>query len=381
MDQSFKLSDGYRNWAAFVEEFRRIEESLQESKQLERVLVNQCNQLKSELVVSGNKLHTVMSVRAEDERTMALLRKECDQSVVTSMEAKIKEKQAMTLVSGLQADVEALQAQVGVLQSALWLEKERASAAVRASRGATGPATRGGTSKAALTMTSSTSTASAAAAEAAAVASGVLANSSNRGGGGGFGSSGKRRNGVPSKRIGERGGPRRPATAPAQDTQGLRGKLPHCNAGGLYGRSKPWEGGVGGNCSSQHLDGGRGFLASERGAGAGSPDGTTATDGSFADPWASNDYFHGGSGGGGKKSPQGHQQERSVEKFVLDLDGRRGYAGGGGGDGGGGGGPGSEVESSGGGQTTITPFQRWKRERGIVSPGVAEMFGGQGCCS
>lgn len=32
--------------------------------------------------------------------------------MVTSMEAKIKEKQAMTLVSGLQADIEALQTQV-----------------------------------------------------------------------------------------------------------------------------------------------------------------------------------------------------------------------------------------------------------------------------
>lgn len=354
---------------------------------------------------------------------------ECDQSVVTSMEAKIKEKQAMTLVSGLQADIEALQAQVirsadsksgkrhiaikpktrsttqrqthglskpvsthhlietvsrrcplsqkvGVLQSALWLEKERASAAVRASRGATSPATRGGTSKAALTMTSSASTASAAAAEAAAVASGVLANSSSRGGGGGFGPSGKRRNGSPLKRIGERGGRRRPATAPAHDTQALRGKPPHGNAGGLYGRKKTWGRGAGGNCSNQHLDGGRGFLASEQGGGAGSPDGTTATDGSFTDAWASNDYFHGGGGGGGEKTPQGYQQERSIEKFMLDLDGRRGYGGGGGG-----GGPGSEVEGGGGGQTAITPFQRWKRERGIVSPGVAEMFGRQGCCS
>ncbi|CAM9475161.1 unnamed protein product [Ectocarpus sp. 8 AP-2014] len=371
MDQSFKLSDGYRNWAAFVEEFRRIEESLQESKQLERVLVTQCNQLKSELVASGNKLHTVMSVRAEDERTMALLRKECDQSTVTSMEAKIKEKQAMTLVSGLQADIEALQTQVGVLQSALWLEKERASAAVRASRGAIGPSARGGTSNAALTMTGSASTASAAAAEATAVASAVLANSSSRGGGGGFGPSGKRRNGIPLKRIGERGGRRRPATAPAKDTQALRGKLPHGNAGGLYGRNKPRVGGVGGNCSNQYLGGGRGFLASERGGGAGSPDGTTATDGSFTDAWASNDYFH----GAGEKSPQGYQQERSIEQFVLDLDGRRGYASGGGS------GPGGEVQSGGGGQTTSTPFQRWKRERGIVSPGVAEMFGGQGCCS
>ncbi|CAN0158432.1 unnamed protein product [Ectocarpus sp. 13 AM-2016] len=378
MDQSFKLSDGYRNWAAFVEEFRRIEESLQESKRLERVLVAQCNQLKSELVASGNKLHTVMSVRAEDERTMALLRKECDQLMVTSMEAKLKEKQAMTLVSGLQADIEALQAQVGVLQSALWLEKERASAAVRASRGATGPPTRGVTSKAALTMLSSASTASAAAAEATAVASAVLANSSSRGGGGGCGRSEKRRNGIPLKRIGERGGRGRPATSPAQDTQALRGKLPRGNAGGLFGRKKPWGGGAGGNCSDQHLDGSRGFPASERGGGAGIPDGTTATDGSFTDAWASNDYFHGGGGGGGEKSPQGHQQERSIEQFVLDLDGRRGY---GGGDGGGGGGPIGEVESGGGGQTTITPFQRWKRERGIVSLGVAEMFGEQGCCS
>ncbi|CAM9352213.1 unnamed protein product [Ectocarpus sp. 4 AP-2014] len=377
MDQSFKLSDGYRNWAAFVEEFRRIEESLQESKQLERVLVSQCNQLKSELVASGNKLHMVMSVRAEDERTMALLRKECDQSTVASMEAKIKEKQAMTLVSGLQADIEALQAQVGVHQSALWLEKERASAAVRASRGATGPSTRGGTSKAALTMTTSASTASAAAAEATAVASAVLANSSSRGGGGGFGPSGKRRNGIPLKRVGERGGRRRPATAPAQDAQALRGKLPRGNAGGLYGRNKPRGGGVGGNCSNQHLDGGRGFLASERGGCAGSPDGTMATDRSLTDAWASNVFFHDGDGGDGEMSPQGYQQERGVEQFVLDLDGRRGYAGGGGF----GSGPGGEVESGGGGQTTITPFLRWKRERGIVSPGVAEMFGGQGCCS
>ncbi|CAM9381305.1 unnamed protein product [Ectocarpus sp. 12 AP-2014] len=378
MDQSFKLSDGYRNWAAFVEEFRRIEESLQESKRLERVLVAQCNQLKSELVASGNKLHTVMSVRAEDEKTMALLRKECDQSMVTSMEARIKEKQAMTLVSGLQADIEALQAQVGVLQSALWLEKERASAAVRASRGATGPSTRGGTSKAALTMLSSASTASVAAAEATVVASAVLANSSSRGGGGGFGRSGKRRNGIPLRRLGERGGRSRPATAPAQDTQALRGELPRGNAGGLYGRNKPWGGEAGGNCSNQHLDGGRGFPVSERGGGAGIPDGTTATDGSFTNAWASNDYFHGGGGGGGEMSPQGYQQERSKEQFVLDLDGRRGYAGGGGG---GGGGPCGEVESGGGGQTTVTPFQKWKRERGIVSPGVAEMFGEQGCCS
>lgn len=37
---------------------------------------------------------------------------ECDQSVATAMEAKLKEKQAMSLVSGLQADIEALQSQV-----------------------------------------------------------------------------------------------------------------------------------------------------------------------------------------------------------------------------------------------------------------------------
>lgn len=37
---------------------------------------------------------------------------ECDRSVVNSMEAKLKEKQAMALVSGLQADIDALQAQV-----------------------------------------------------------------------------------------------------------------------------------------------------------------------------------------------------------------------------------------------------------------------------
>lgn len=42
---------------------------------------------------------------------------ECDQSVVTSTEAKLKEKQAMVLVSGLQADIEALQAQVRIIHT------------------------------------------------------------------------------------------------------------------------------------------------------------------------------------------------------------------------------------------------------------------------
>lgn len=42
----------------------------------------------------------------------AARQQECDQSVASAMDAKLKEKKAMALVSGLQADVEGLQTQV-----------------------------------------------------------------------------------------------------------------------------------------------------------------------------------------------------------------------------------------------------------------------------
>lgn len=65
------------------------------------------------------------------------------------------------------------------------------------------------------------------------------------------------------------------------------------------------------------------------------------------------------------------QEEVGEETFTLDLDGqRRRYVGV---SGGAGLGEGVEPAEEAAG-TMATPFQRWKREKGIFSPGVAEMF-------
>lgn len=111
-------------------------------------------------------------------------------------------------------------------------------------------------------------------------------------------------------------------------------------------------------------------------AGGSSMAGTALTDASLGlGGWKTHGidtFFHGGGGGArGGRNP-GHGQEAGTEGFVLDLEGRKGY-----GCGGGGGGAAGEERSGGGGEI-ITPFQRWKRSRGIVSPGVAEVFAGHG---
>ncbi|CAN0116345.1 unnamed protein product [Scytosiphon promiscuus] len=334
MEQAFKLSDGYRNWAAFVDEFRRIEESLQESKRVERLLVVRCNALKSEIVDSGKKLHTVMSVRAEDEKTIALLRKECDLSAATAAEAKIKQKQAMALVSGLQADIGALQAQVGVLQSALWLERERANAAVNASKGVSGG--RGGPPRQRRPLKQV---------------------------GGAKVGTGRRGHGASS---------RRPATASAVATptvahQGLGKCRASGGAGDPCGSSGIGEfrGGVGGHASYDNNDDECDFGTLQGGAyhldtsGSGA---ASTTDALGLGGWATHGidgYFHGGG-----RDDNG-QRERRLREFVLDLSGSGGNGFGGGG-----------VRS---GVGDFTPFEMWKRQKGIFSPGVAQVFGGRTC--
>ncbi|CAM9463886.1 unnamed protein product [Hapterophycus canaliculatus] len=405
MDQSFKLSDGYRNWAAFVDEFRRIEESMQESKRVERLLVVRCNTLKSEIVESGKRLHTVMSVRAEDERTISLLRKECDLSAATSAEAKLKQKQAMALVSGLQADIGALQAQVGVLQSALWLERERANAAVKASRNAMSLTQKPNLSAVTKTATMDpTSPASKTAADAAAAAANVLEKSSTgkRAGAGRGGSLGQRRHVPPARRLGDAGlgaacrgqGPssRRPVTASGAGTplvshQGFENVRAGGGAGGVCGGStRGARGRLRGSkknnskndddCDFEALQD-RAFGLDSLGSGA-----PSTTDALGLGGWATHGvdkYFHGGSG-----RDDDDQRGQRLQRFVLDLDGRccsgfdsrRGRSGGGGRQ--------TNEEGSGGGErdgADMTPFDRWKRDKGIFSPGVAEVFGARYCCA
>ena len=257
---------------------------------------------------------------------------------------------------------------VGVLQSALWLERERANAAVKASRSAIGAAsktkTNAGARTAMITMNPN-SPASVAAAEAAATAAGTLATSSTGGRGGGL--SLQRRHGFPAKQAaggaaGARaahGGPsRRPSTASAATivpcARTSRTRAPTGGeARGLYGEgsSEFWGGGSGDN----GVGGGGGG-----GGNTGGLAGCFGANGNLTDP------FLAGLDGWDAQQ-QGHER---IGHFELDLDGRRGYAcsgGGGLGDGGLGGGE------------TVTPFQRWKNDRGITSPGVAEMFAGHGC--
>lgn len=231
-----------------------------------------------------------------------------------------------------------------------------------------------------------TSPASVAAAEAAAAAAGVLATSST---GGGVSSSGgspaRRKRALPTKRLvggaGERAvhrGPsrsRRPATAAAHATHKIRGKFNASGGSGSGGR-----GGLYGEASGEFYGGDTkdmGGIAvfredgGGRGAGMDSLTGTltTGNESLGLGEWATygiDSYFHGGGGEGG-------QNGQKLEHFTLDLDGRRGYPCG----------PGNEEEGEGGvsGKEIITPFQRWKISKGIVSPGVAEMFAAQGCCS
>eukprot|EP00752_Nemacystus_decipiens_P011748 g10425.t1 len=324
-----------------------------------------------------------MSVRAEDERTMAFLRKECDQSVATAMEAKLKEKQAMSLVSGLQADIAALQSQVGVLQSALWLERERANAAVKASRSALCAASKSKTnagSRSALTLMNPSSPASVAAAEAAAVAAGALATSSTRGRGGGFSS--QRRHGFPLKRA---AGPSaaggmapfgRPSTAsastiaPCAQKSRRRAATAGVGARGLYGEgSSEFWGGGGWNGDDRNTSGELlGFL----GAAGNSPTGTALTEPSLGGlhgreaHGAADGFFPAGDDG----RRDARQEPTTTGRFVLDLDGRRGHACSGG-----------MLHDEAGGGEVVTPFQKWKNDRGITSPGVAEVFAGRGCGS
>ncbi|CAM9280144.1 unnamed protein product, partial [Discosporangium mesarthrocarpum] len=63
MDQNLKLTEGYRAWSAFVNEFRDIQSALLESKDAEGRLIRRCDRLKSELVSSGNKLQLAIKVR------------------------------------------------------------------------------------------------------------------------------------------------------------------------------------------------------------------------------------------------------------------------------------------------------------------------------
>lgn len=226
-----------------------------------------------------------------------------------------------------------------------------------------------------------------AAAEAAAAAAGVLATSST-GSGGASVSSAARMQRFPGKRAGGGSGARathlassrRPATAAgapvAHGRHKARGRLQAGVGAGLYGEGSNefWGGGGGGRTGNGEIE------AVDFQAGGSSMSGTALTDASLGlGVWKTHGidtFFHGGGVGGRGGGRPGQGREAETEGFVLDLDGRRGYAygGGGGGDGGAAG-----DEGSGGVGEAITPFQRWKQRRGIVSPGVAEVFAGQGC--
>eukprot|EP00903_Cladosiphon_okamuranus_P014877 g13776.t1 len=301
------------------------------------------------------------------------------------MEAKLKEEQAMSLVSGLQADVEALQSQVGVLQSALWLERERANAAVKASRGAMGADSRvkakEGSRTAMITMNPS-SPESVAAADASVTAAEALATSSTGGRGGGLSS--QRRHGFPAKRAAggapiameTRGGPsRRPFTASAA-TIALRAqkhrRRPPTGGGawGLYGEDSRefWGAGSGDACrgGGGNIGGNFGCFGAEGNV----PTGTALTDPSLGLSGWESQVTEGGGGVGGDVQQDGRREPR-VGHFALDIDGRRGCFPGGGGLANGG------VEVG----EIFTPFQKWKIDKGITSPGVAEMFAGRSCGS
>lgn len=229
-----------------------------------------------------------------------------------------------------------------------------------------------------ITMNPS-SPASVAAAEAAATAAGALATSSIGGRCGGF--SLQRRHGFPAKRAACGGagataahaGPsRRPSTASAANIalcpQKNRRRTPTSGgARGLYGEdaSEFWGGGGGDNCGGGggNTGGLFGVLGTE---GNGPTGGTALTDPSLgANRWETL-----GTGGGGQ---QDARREPRIGDFVLDLDGRRrGYASCGGG---------GLADDGVWGSEIVTPFQRWKNDKGITSPGVAETFAGHGCGS
>lgn len=136
-------------------------------------------------------------------------------------------------------------------------------------------------------------------------------------------------------------------------------------------------GGLGGwksNDDHETLEGGAYGLGS-LGSGAASTTDTLGLGG-----WATHGidgYFH----GGGRRNDD-DQRERRLQEFVRDLDGRMGSDfRGDDGLGGVAGGPKSEegIWSRGGAGADVTPFELWKREKGIFSPGVAQVFGGRTC--
>ena len=227
------------------------------------------------------------------------------------------------------------------------------------------------------------STASVAAAEAATTAAGVLATSSTAGGRVG-GLSPQRRHGFPMKRAGGAPGMKappfgRPSTAsaativPGAQQNRIRRTPTSGGARGLYGEdsSEFWGGGGSGDHNRCGNNAG-GLLGYFGGARGNSPTGNALTEPSLGfDGWeahGSEGFFSGGGGGGGGQ--QDERQQPRIGNFVLDLDGSRGYACGGGG----------LADEAGGGEI-VTPFQRWKNDRGITSPGVAEVFAGRGCGS
>ncbi|CAN0308297.1 unnamed protein product [Phaeothamnion confervicola] len=113
MDEGLRHTDGFKRWSAFASAFHTLRESFLASKEVERRLIARCEEIKAELVDSGTRLQLALLVRAEDERTMARLRRETEASLRTAKLAQRKEKDAREVALQLKAECDQLRAQVG----------------------------------------------------------------------------------------------------------------------------------------------------------------------------------------------------------------------------------------------------------------------------
>jgi chromosome segregation ATPase len=124
--------EGYQKFESFRNEFARLRQKWDASKQAENDLMMRLDELKSDLIDSSEKLQMCLVVKTEDERTLAALRKAAGEALLSAKLHAHKEESAQKLVKVLKSDMGDLKSQIEFIKRSS--QQERVGSQLRRKR-------------------------------------------------------------------------------------------------------------------------------------------------------------------------------------------------------------------------------------------------------
>ena len=97
-----------RSLDRFREEYEKLHDALTQSHEHNRVLLEKCRHLNSDIVTNSNKISTVLSMSQNDQRTIANLRREFEKAWKMVETAQDRESKSHDVITALREEIQNL---------------------------------------------------------------------------------------------------------------------------------------------------------------------------------------------------------------------------------------------------------------------------------